>query len=59
MFQRSTIQMLMFLHVRQIDQQIKRSAGEHLIDVRIVVRDLMLLRRASRASGPLASRLSL
>ena len=36
---RLAVEVLVLLHVGEIDQQVERRAGEHLGDVRIVVRD--------------------
>ena len=45
-----TIQMLMLLHIGQIDEQVKRGSRQHILYIRIVMRDF----EASRlALGPL------
>ena len=36
---RLAIEMLVLLHVGEVDQQVERLAGEHLVDMRIVVRE--------------------
>ena len=48
---RLAVELLVLLHVGQIDQQIERRAREHLVDVRIVVGDLELLGPVLRALG--------
>ena len=42
---RLPIQVLVLLHVGQIDEQVERYAGQHLLDVRIVLADVEFLGR--------------
>ena len=51
-FQRLPVQVLVLLHVREINQEVERFACEHGIDVRIVVRHFELFRLVARALGP-------
>ena len=46
------IEPLVLLHVREIDEKLERRAGEHLIDVWIVVRHREALRLAACAVRP-------
>ena len=48
-FERLPVQMLMLLHVGEVDEEIERFAREHLVNVRVVMRDLELLRLVARA----------
>ncbi len=48
---RPLVQLLVFLHVGEIDQEVERLASEHRVDVRIMVLDLELLRLLARAFG--------
>jgi hypothetical protein len=47
---RLAVQVLVFLHVGQVDHQVERHAGEHLVDVRVVIGDVKLF---GPALGPL------
>ena len=42
------IEMLVLLHVGQVDQQVELGAGQHLVDVRVVVGNMKLLGAAAR-----------
>ncbi len=46
------IQMLVLLHVGEVDEKFKRLAREHLVNVRIMMRDLERLSLFARALGP-------
>jgi hypothetical protein len=45
------VQPLVFLHVRKVDEQKKGGSRQHLVDVRIVMRDLVPVRRLAGTLG--------